>query len=218
MAFRLAGIVVLLFASVAGAEAPARKTKPSCLFDGKTLKGWKIAGEYDFKEHGKVFVRKGRIVLEKGRPLTGIRWTGRFPSVDYEVSLDAMRIEGDDFFCSMVFPIGKSHCSITFGGWGGSIVGLTNIDGEPAVENETCVDTEFKNNRWYHIRLRVTGEKVEVWLDKEKLVDFAHKNHKLDIRWEQEPLLPLGISSYRTTAAVRNIAVRPAGRAAPPTR
>jgi len=194
----------------------ASKMRSVSLFDGKTLGGWKIAEEYDFKEHGKVYVKDGRLVMAKGAPITGVQWTGKFPRLDYEVSLDAMRVEGDDFFCSMVFPIGKQSCSITFGGWGGSIVGLTNVDGEPAAENETCVDRDFKDNRWYRIRLRVTGEKIEAWLDKEKLVDFAHKDRKLTIRWEQDPLVPFGISSYRTTAALRNVTVRPVGGKAGP--
>jgi hypothetical protein len=182
------------------------------LFDGKTLTGWKVVDQYDFREHGRVYVKEAQLVLEKGNPFTGLQWTGKFPPVDYEVSLDAMRIDGDDFFCSMVFPVDKQNCSVTFGGWGGSIVGLTNIDGEPAVENETCIDKDFKNNQWYHLRFRVTRSKIEVWIDKEKLVDFAYKDRKLTTRWEQEPILPFGLSSYRTTAAVRNVTLRQVGR------
>jgi len=191
-----------------GTPGPA-KDGAERLFDGKTLRGWKVVDEFDFKEHGKVYVKDGRLVLAKGKPLTGVKWTGKFPRMDYEVSLEAMRVEGDDFFCSMVFPIGKQVCSITFGGWGGSMVGLTNVDGEPAAENETAAVRDFENNHWYHLRFRVTRTKIEAWIDKDKVVDFPYKDRKLTIRWEQESILPFGLSSYRTTAAMRNITVRP---------
>ena len=217
-----AGVVALVFALLLpmSAEAdeppgPARESGPievgkwQVLFDGKTLGKWKVIDAFDFQRHGKVYVKEGRLVLSKGKPLTGVKWTGKLPRIDYEVALDAMRVEGDDFFCSMVFPVGKQDCSVTFGGWGGSTVGLTNIDGEPAVENETCVDRDFKDNHWYRLRFRVTAKKIEVWIDKEKVVDFTHPGRKLTIRWEQEPMLPFGISSYRTTAAMKNITVRP---------
>ena len=122
-----------------------------------------------------------------------------------------MRTGGDDFFCGLVFPVGKADCSLVVGGWGGTIVGLSNIDGEPAVENETSQGRDFKKDRWYAIRLRVTERKIEVWIDKEKIVDFAHADRKLTVRWDQEQMLPLGICTWRTAGAVRNVTLRELG-------
>ena len=119
----------------------------SRLFDSKTLKGWQVAVKYDFREHGKVYVKDGRLVMEKGKPFTGVQWTGEFPRIDYEVALEAMRVDGEDFFCGMVFPVGKQDCSIVFGGWGGSIVGLTNIDGEPAGQVTMTLPAEYRYAR-----------------------------------------------------------------------
>ena len=47
------------------------------LFDGKTLTGWKSA---DFYKPGKIHVKDGALILEKGSVDTSIRfWEGRKP-------------------------------------------------------------------------------------------------------------------------------------------
>ena len=199
--------IALLSPGSSGAAETAKGPEWKSLFDGKTLGKWEVAQRFDFIKHGKVEVKDGRLVLGKGRPGTAVRFTGKFPKMDYEVELEAMRIDGEDFFCGMTFPVGKAALSLILGGWGGSVAGLSCTDDEPAVENETCRYEEFKNGRWYKVRLRVTKAKVEAWIDKQKIVDFATENHKLSIWFEPETALPLGIATWRTTAAVRNIRV-----------
>ncbi|HTU26553.1 MAG TPA: DUF1080 domain-containing protein, partial [Pirellulales bacterium] len=98
----------------AWAEAPAAKSAPDLaklksgqsadMFDGKTLTGWKPS---DFAGHGEVKVEDGKIMIETGTELTGITWTGSLPKDEYEITLEAMRTEGHDFFCGMTFPVGK---------------------------------------------------------------------------------------------------------------
>ena len=178
------------------------------LFDGRSLAGWNVLEELAFQKHGKVEVRDGRILLGQGEPFTGIRWTGPFPRSHYEVLIEACRLEGDDFFCGLVFPVGQADCSLIVGGWGGSTVGLSNIDGEPAAENETARIYDFEKGRWYSIRLRVTDHKIQVWIDQEKLVDFEYPDRKLSLRWDQEPMRPFGICTWRTTGAVRKVELR----------
>src|SRR6185369_7925223 len=87
------------------------------LFDGKTLTGWK---ESDFAGRGEVEVKDGRIVIGTG-VMTGITWTNEVPTNNYEISLEAMRVEGSDFFCALTFPVGKDPCSFIVGGWGGGV-------------------------------------------------------------------------------------------------
>ncbi len=178
------------------------------LFDGKTLGKWKVVKEFDFEKHGKIHVVDGKLIIEKGRPAAGIKWTGKFPKTDYEVTLEAMRVDGDDFFCGMTFPTAKGPLTLVVGGWGGSVTGLSSIDGEPAVENETAGYQKFKQNKWYRIRLRVTGPKIEAWIGKEKIVELETENRKFSIYWEVEPCLPLGIATWNTTGALRDIRVR----------
>jgi hypothetical protein len=126
-----------------------------------------------------------------------------------------MRVEGDDFFSAVTFPVGDAALTLVVGGWGGSTVGLSIIDGEMAAENETCLYREFDQKRWYRIRLRVRGPRIEAWIDKEQVVDLATEGRKLTVSWEMEPPLPFGIATWRTTGAVRDIRVRligPQGR------
>jgi hypothetical protein len=68
---------------------------------------------------------------------------------------------------------------------------------------------EFEPNRWYRVRVRVTDEKIEAWIDAEKVVDLPTKGRTIGLRpGEIQKSLPLGIASYQTRAAVRDIRLR----------
>jgi hypothetical protein len=174
----------------------------SMLFDGKTLEGWEIT---NFGPQGPVSVSGGEIILGMGDGCTGITWKRAFPRADYEVTLDAKRVAGNDFFCGLTFPVGKNPCTLIVGGWGGATVGLSSIDGKDAAENETTTIRNFDRNRWYHIRLVVTGEYIKSWIDSVKVIDFKIGNKKLSVRPEVELSRPFGITSWNTTAALRHI-------------
>ena len=176
----------------------------SYLFDGKTLDGWEIT---DFGTQGPVSVSGGKIIIGMGDGCSGITWKRDFPTVDYEVTLEAMRVDGHDFFCGMTFPVGKNPCTLIVGGWGGMVVGLSSIDGMDASENETMTLKQFENDRWYRIRLRVTAETIQAWIDNEIVVDFTIGDCFLSIRPEVELSKPFGIASWRTTAAIKNIRI-----------
>ena len=175
------------------------------IFNGRTLDGWEVT---NFGTQGPVDVSGGKIYLGMGDGCTGITYLKEVPEIDYEVTLEAMRVEGNDFFCGMTFPVGKDPCTLIIGGWGGSVVGLSSIDGKDASENETTRYMQFEKNRWYKIKLKVTKEKIEAWIDNEKVVDFTINGKKLSIRPEVELSKPFGIASWRTTAALRNIRVQ----------
>lgn len=175
------------------------------LFDGKTLAGWK---ETAFTSHGKVRVENGSIILGAGY-MTGITRTGDFPTSGYEIRFEAARLEGSDFFATLTFPVGKSHCSWVNGGWGGAMVGLSSIDHEDASENETSTSYQFETGRWYAFRLRVTGERIQAWIDNELMIDLPIKGRHISLRpGEIDLSAPLGIASYSTVAGLRKIEYR----------
>jgi hypothetical protein len=184
----------------AKAPAPKPEAKEITLFDGKTLKGWR---ETDFAGRGKVTIEDGKLLLGMGY-MTGITWTSDIPRMNYELSLDAMRTEGSDFFCGLTFPVASNQCSLVVGGWGGSLVGLSSLDGEDAANNETSKSMTFTNKCWYQIRLRVEPEKIQAWIDDEKLVDVVTKERRVSIRLEMESSVPLGVATWSTGAAIRN--------------
>jgi len=189
----LVGVLIL-----AGCQSP----REISLFDGKTLRHWKIT---DFGGQGQVYVKQGQIFLEKGNDLTGITWTDPVVPMNYEICLEAMRVEGSDFFCGLTFPVDANCCSLILGGWGGSVCGLSSLDYYDAANNETTRIIDFENGRWYNVRLRVTPGKIEAWLDDEKLVDVVTAGRVIDTRIEVESSKPLGIASWQTNAAIRNI-------------
>ena len=190
------------------ATLPAKPGVWLSLFDGRTLEGWKPLEEGPFEGHGEVHVENGTIVLERGRMQTGISWTGGFPRDRYEVSLEAKRTQGSDFFCGMTFPVGDSPCTLIVGGWGGSIVGLSNVDDQAAVENQTTGTYNFDNDIWYRIRLRVSDAKIEAWINGEQVIDLGRAGHRFSVWYEQEAARPFGISTWDTGAALREIRVR----------
>lgn len=176
------------------------------LFDGKTLRNW-IAT--DFGGKGPVKVAKGEISLGSGY-MTGITLTNTnvLPRMNYEIQLDAKRVEGNDFFCGLTFPVGKDHCSLVVGGWGGSVVGLSSLDGEDASSNETSKVMTFENGKWYHVHVKVRPGKIEAWIDDEKMVDVKTEERRISTRLEMEQCHPLGVATWSTGAALRDIRIR----------
>ena len=86
------------------------------------------------------------------------------------------------------------------GGWGGSLVGISSLDGMDASENETTKFVSFETGRWYRIRLRVTEKKIQAWIDKEKLVDVDTAEQKISVRpGDIEMSKPFGLAAWQTT-------------------
>lgn len=196
------------FAPALGAEPGSERADENGwrpLFDGKTLDGWKVS---DFGGDGEVFVEDGQIYLGTGVTLTGVRYVKELPKTNYEIRLEARRLEGIDFFCGLTFPVESSHCSFIVAGWAGAVVGLSCIDGADASENETTRYMPFKNDRWYKIRVRVTPEKISAWIDDQQVVDQSIVGRKISLRSEVEGSRPLGVASWQTKAAIRNIELR----------
>ena len=157
------------------------------------------------------------MVLNTGDPFTGINWTNDFPRLNYELALDALRVSGGDFFCGLTVPVGDSFCSLIVGGWGGSLVGISSLDGMDASENETTKFINFQQRRWYRIRLRVTEGRIEAWIDREKLVDVVPTGKRISLRpGDIELSKPFGLACWQTTAALREIKMRRVSSAADP--
>lgn len=176
------------------------------LFDGRSLSGWKAV---DYGGTGRVELRPGLIYLSPGQPFNGIHRTNAPYTVGYEISLEAMRVSGSDFFCGLTFPVSDSHCSLIVGGWGGGVVGLSNLDGADASENETTQYISFETGRWYRIRLRVTAEKIEAWVEQKKVANVTTTGRKVSLRFgDIELSKPFGITCWDTAAAVREIKIR----------
>ena len=176
------------------------------LFNGETLHGW---SETKFAGRGEPEVSSGILILNMGDPFTGLNFTNEFPDLNYEIALDAMRVSGTDFFCGLTLPIADQCCSLIVGGWGGSLVGISSVDGLDASENETTKFAHFEKERWYRLRVRVTDKRIEAWIDDDKIIDLNTEGKRLTVRpGDIELSKPVGIAAWQTMAAYREIRIR----------
>ena len=180
--------------------------EPVALFDGKSLEGWETI---EFGGEGECSIVGGQLTFGEGDPFTGISSTSdSLPKTNYEVSLEARKMDGTDFFCGFTFPVADSHCTLIVGGWGGSTVGLSCIDEQDAARNETCAYMKFEKKQWYKIRIRVQPETISVWIDDEPVVNQNIAGKKISLRGDTELCKPMGICSFMTVAEYRNIQLR----------
>ena len=180
------------------------------LFDGKTLNGLTrlTKGPFAKTAAGSIRIENRQLVL-KDRGFAGLGAIGPVPRTNYEVQVEAMRISGDGDFASLHFPVGEESCELLVGILnGGKIVGVGRIDGRPAENNETTHNITFQLNRWYSVRLRVTDDRLEAWIDSEKLIDLSRKGRGfttwLNAGWDS----PLAVYAFRGKAAIRSIRIR----------
>ena len=199
------GRAVVLACGLAGAAAAQAPVEWISLFDGKSLAGWK---EAPFNGRGDLQVKDGMIRLGKGR-MTGIAWAGEFPRAGYEIRFEAARLEGNDFFAGITFPVNDTFCSWINGGWDGTVVGLSNLDGNDASENDTSTVRDFVKGRWYAFRLAVTARRIQAWIDDAVVIDVDITQRRVELRFDDIDLCkPLGFASYATLAGLRKIEYR----------
>lgn len=161
-----------------------------------------------FGGDGEVEYKDGGVTLGFGDPLTGIYWDGKHPRVDYEISLEARRTAGFDFFCGLTVPVEDQRCSLILGGWGGSLLGISSIDGRDASENETMQFLQFEQDKWYRVRFWISRTQLRVWLDDKQIIEVDRAGRQLDIRPELEFSVPLGVAAYQCESQIRNIRYR----------
>ncbi len=202
---------VLVLAASAGAfqgEGGRHAGTPGVLvlFDGKSLDGWK---KTDFFRAGEVKVQDGTILMSVGGSMTGITSTRQdLPRTNYELSYEAMRVTGRDFFAAATFPVGKSHVTLINGGWGGHVTGLSSLNGADASENETGGSFKFQDKTWYKFRVRVTDEVIRCWIDEKEILAVDHSGMEVGTRIETRENQPLGFATWETSGAVREIETR----------
>ncbi len=186
----------------------AVEVKEIALFDGKTLGSWE---KTQFGGEGDTFVNEdGNLELGFGAVITGVNWKGDVPATsNYEISLEAMKLDGNDFFLALTFPVKDSHATFVVGGWGGGVVGISSVDDLNASENETMNIEGFEKNVWHKIRVRVTEDKLQAWIGEEQKVDLDLEGKKISLLpGDIELSVPIGMAAYQTRAQYRNIVWR----------
>ena len=155
------------------------------------------------------------LVLEPGAPLTGGTFAVDLPRDAYEVAFRAARLSGIDFFCGLTFPTLRGELTLVLGGWGGTVCGLSNLDGQDASSNDTRTLRHFKNGLDVAVRVRVAGDDVRVFVDGQPFLAASLRDREVSVRAEVEPCRPFGFCSYLTTARIADLRwrpIRPSGR------
>jgi len=210
-ALRIAALSAFVSGCVAPDPAPTKAWTP--LLDPASLGSWTPTS---FGGEGAVDLQPQRATLDFGSPLTGVTWTGPFPTDRYEIAGTATRVEGNDFFYGLTFPVREAHLTLVVGGWGGTLVGISSLDGADASDNETGTHLALRNGTAYHIVVRVDWPHLQVWIDDASVVDLDLTDRELSLRPEVQPSVPLGIASFATRAEIRNLAWRPLSPAPSP--
>jgi hypothetical protein len=177
------------------------------LFEAPLVDHWRNAG---IDGSGDVKREADGFTLREGRPMTGNvfpTWEqDGLPFMNYRITYEAMRVSGSDFFGSVTFPVGSIGSCVTFvlGGWGGSQVGISSIDGADASMNSTGSSVRFENGRWYRIRIEVQEESLRVWLDDRPLVSFNPRGRQLHLRGADiAKCVPFGFAAFGSEGRVR---------------
>lgn len=174
------------------------------VFGDGTLEGWEPVDDGP----GAVFENGTDVVLTATKELNAMRWGGGLPTVPYEIQLEASRLDGNDIFCGLTFPVGEASISLILGGWSGQICGLSSLNYYDASDNETTTFYEFENERWYRVRLVVQSDSITAWLDDEPLVFVRTEGQILDTRLEMDGCKPLGLATWMTRGGFRNMRIR----------
>lgn len=166
---------------------------------------WRVVTADPFESHGGVEFSANELSLAMGKPGTGVNYRGPVTRMDYSISAEAMRTEGEDFFYGLTFPINDQHASLIIGGWGGGVTGISNLNGMSAVENETTGYTPFENDHWYKIELKVGPQKILVLLDERNIIEIETAKYEYSVWPQQATMCPLGIATWKTASKIRNL-------------
>lgn len=121
---------------------------------------------------------------------------------DYEITLQAKKIGGNEGFLIMFRANGDDFYWLNIGGWGNSQHAIekgTSGQGRWTVLNGLTSAGSISSNVWYDIKIRCEGNHFQVWFDGNLLFDFIDN--------EAHPSGQAGIGTWVTTAAFRNIVV-----------
>ncbi len=87
-------------------------------------------------------------------------------------------------------------------------MGISSLDGQDAANNETAQFMEFKDKQWYKIRVRVIPERIVTWIDDKEINSVDLRERELSVRNEVELSKPVGLTTWKTTASVKDVRYR----------
>jgi hypothetical protein len=162
---------------------------------------------------GKFSLENGLLTISRTDGVNGVGYVGSraVPTVNYELSWEARRTTGGDFFSAATFPVRKMETCATFinGGWGGSITGVSDLNRMSANENNTTTIVNYEDGKWYRFRVQVTNEMLVAYVDDKKVVNTNITEKEISLRpGDIEYCAPLGFATYGSSGEIRNMQIR----------
>ncbi len=123
---------------------------------------------------------------------------------DYEFSLEAKKVSGDEGFLILFRVKSKNEFYwANLGGWGNTHHRIERglNDGNRWGGIGPQVDGRIDTGRWYRIRVRCEGRRFHVFLDDKQLIDFTDDAHA-----HLQGMV--GVGTWSTRARFRNVCVK----------
>lgn len=151
-----------------------------------------------------IFWSKGDNLIAQQGMSADVRLTfGSRDWTDYEFSVEARKTGGNEgFLVLMRSENNKKFYWANIGGWGNKGHALERgIGGDQRWDTVTRRrDGEIEENRWYRIRARSEGDKIQCWLDDELIIDYTD-----DGKGPAHGMA--GVGTWNTQAQFRNFKV-----------
>jgi len=121
---------------------------------------------------------------------------------DYEISLEAQKISGREGF--LILFRAKSERDfywINIGGWGNTATAVERSNDNRRKVISPWRPMRIEEGRWYKIRVRCQGRRIQAWLDDQFLLDFTDDSENAHLTGK------VGVGTWLTRAKFRNIKV-----------
>jgi alpha-N-arabinofuranosidase len=157
---------------------------------------WNRSFEYVGNDTGKWSLNNG--VLAQTAMADGPRTTfGDERWHDYEFTIEARKVSGNEGFLILVRATDESTIWANLGGWNNSGHQLQNVGAPRNADFDRRVQGSIETNRWYKIRVRAEGTRIQTWLDDQLVLTstvpagFDHPG-------------AVGVGSWQTAVEYRN--------------
>lgn len=135
------------------------------------------------------------------------------PSASYELDLRFTLHEGHEVHVHL--PVGQGACGLVLGGWDGSVIGLSLVDGNRADANSTTIrpaNLPLRKRLKLSVRVEVAGDRAQIAteINGKKLIRWQGPIRALsnDGPWDFPKTQALGLGAFESAAVFHSMRLR----------